>query len=194
MRISEILSVILGALIAQYAVANAQQDEFADIRERLEVCTGCHGELGASKNPEIPILAGQEFYYLYVQLKDFKAGRRASEDMGPIVEDMEKKDMKALAKFFSQQTWPNIPYRAPPEQASIGATATVAGQCVACHLGGYDGNSRVPRLAGQYPEYLERTMADFKNKIRLNSPAKGSLMTSYTDEDIAAMAAFLGNL
>jgi len=194
MRISGHISIILGAIIAQYATANAQQDKYADIRERLEVCAGCHGELGASKDPEVPILAGQEYYYLYVQLKDFKAGRRASVDMEPIVEDMEKKDMKALAQFFSEQTWPNIPYRASPEQASIGATATTAGQCVACHLGAYDGNSRVPRLAGQYPEYLERTMDDFKNKVRLNSPAKGSLMISYSDEDIAAMAAFLGNL
>ena len=72
--------------------------------------------------------------------------------------------------------------------------AASAGQCVACHLGSYTGNSRVPRLAGQQPKYLEKTMLDFKNKIRKNSPAKGSLMASFTDKDIAALAEYLGNM
>ncbi|MDH3314759.1 MAG: cytochrome C, partial [Gammaproteobacteria bacterium] len=72
--------------------------------------------------------------------------------------------------------------------------ATTAGQCVQCHLGGYEGNSRVPRLAGQQVGYLEKTMLDFKNKVRLNSPAKGSLLKDYSDGDIAAMAHFLGGL
>ncbi len=31
---------------------------------------------------ENPILAGQEFYYLYVQLKDFKSGLRKNAVMG----------------------------------------------------------------------------------------------------------------
>ena len=76
--------------------------------------------------------------------------------------------------------------------AAKGEKAAVAGQCVQCHLGGYEGNSRIPRLAGQYPKYLKKTMTDFKNKERTNSPAKASLMVSYDDADIEAMSDFLG--
>ncbi|PCH82481.1 MAG: hypothetical protein COC02_05590 [Rhodospirillaceae bacterium] len=77
--------------------------------------------------------------------------------------------------------------------AAKGEKAASAGQCVQCHLGGYEGNSRIPRLAGQHPKYLKKTMIDFKNKVRTNSPAKSSLMVSYDDADIEAMSDFLGD-
>jgi cytochrome c553 len=52
----------------------------------------------------------------------------------------------------------------------------------------------VPRLAGQQVEYLEKTMQDFKNKVRLNSPAKSALLGAYSDEEIRAMAEYLADL
>ena len=169
-------------------------DEYAAIRETLETCATCHGEKGLPKEDNIPILAGQEFYYIYVQLKDIKKGMRKSEVMEPFVEELDKTTLMALAKYFSEQKWPRIQFKGNPDIVSKGEMAASAGQCVACHLGSYTGNSRVPRLAGQQPQYLEKTMLDFKNKIRKNSPAKGSLMSSFTDKDIAALAEYLGNM
>ncbi|MCS5659206.1 MAG: c-type cytochrome [Dehalococcoidia bacterium] len=166
-------------------------DEYADIRHQLTLCFTCHGQNGVSTQPKYPIIAGQHFYYLYVQLKDFKSGYRASEIMGPMAKLLGKNQMKALAKFFSEQKWPNIGYRPIEERDQLGETSAASGQCVQCHLGGYEGDSRIPRLAGQYPEYLHNTMLDFKNKIRNNSPAKGSLLMSYSDDEIAAMAEYL---
>ena len=166
-------------------------DEYADIRPQLTLCFTCHGQNGISTQPKYPIIAGQHYYYLYVQLKDFKSGYRASEIMGPMAKILEKKQMKALAKFFSEQKWPNIGYRPIEERDQLGETSAASGQCVQCHLGGYEGDSRIPRLAGQYPEYLNNTMLDFKNKIRNNSPAKGSLLVSYSNDEIAAMAEYL---
>ena len=173
---------------------SAQDDEYAAIRERLEVCMICHGENGASKEPTFPILAGQHLHYLYVQLKDFKSGLRAGAEMAPMVADMAKSEMLLIAKFFSEQVWPNIGFRADAKTAGKGQTATVAGQCVQCHRGGYEGDSRIPRLAGQYPEYLEKTMLDFKSKARRNSAAKSSLMELFSARDIAAMAVYLGEM
>ena len=131
-------------------------------------------------------------YYLYVQLKDYKAGRRENDTMNGIVAELSKQDMQALAQHFAEKPWPGIGFRADEAEAAKGETATISGQCVQCHLGGYEGNSRVPRLAGQQVDYLERTMLEFKNKVRLNSPAKGSLMAAYEDADITAMAKYLG--
>ena len=169
-------------------------DEYEAIRETLETCATCHGEKGLPTEDNIPILAGQEFYYIYVQLKDIKKGMRKSEVMEPFVEELDKPQLMALAKYFSEQKWPRIQFKGNPDIVSKGEMAASAGQCVACHLGSYTGNSRVPRLAGQQPKYLEKTMLDFKNKIRKNSPAKGSLMASFTDKDIAALAEYLGNM
>ena len=185
---------IIAAFLSLAFSFDARADEFAAIRDKLDLCVACHGENGASSQPKYPILAGQHFYYLYVQLKDFKSGLRKNEIMAPIVQDLTKEDMQSLAQFFSQQVWPTIGFKADPARAAKGETAASAGQCVQCHLGGYEGNSRIPRLAGQHPQYLKATMVKFKHKIRKNSPAKSSLMESYAEEDIEAMAEFMGNM
>jgi hypothetical protein len=36
-------------------------------------------------------------------------------------------------------------------------------------------------------------MLEFKNKVRMNSPAKASLMAAYEDGDITAMARYLAD-
>ena len=54
--------------------------------------------------------------------------------------------------------------------------------------------SLVLSACGSDSEYLLQTMQDFKNKVRLNSPAKGSLMNSFSDEDLEAMAHYLAGL
>jgi cytochrome c553 len=162
-----------------------------DLGETIEFCAACHGEAGLPIEPDIPIIWGQEFYYLYVQLKDYKAGRRENEIMQEIVSDLEKEQMQALAQHFSEKPWPRIGFRAEDTDRAKGASATSAGLCTQCHLGGYDGDSRNPRLAGQQPAYLERTMLEFKNKVRMNSPAKSSLLGAYEDADITAMARYL---
>jgi cytochrome c553 len=166
----------------------------AELEAQIEVCTACHGEAGRPGGPEIPVLWGQEFYYLYVQLKDYKSGLRENEIMSEMVAEFSKDEMKALAQYFADKTWPGLGFRAEAAEAAQGATAASAGQCPQCHLGSYLGNSRVPRLAGQQVDYLERTMLDFKNKIRLNSPAKGSLLAAYDDTDIRAMARYLAGM
>ena len=165
-----------------------------ELTEKITLCTSCHGDNGLPANPAIPIIWGQEFYYLYVQLKDYKAQRRANPVMGGIVADLDKQQMQALAQHFSEQPWPQTGYATPPDAVAPARSGLVAGQCVQCHLGGYEGNSRVPRLAGQQTTYLERTMTEFKTRVRLNSPAKGSLLAGYDDAVIAAMAGYLGGL
>jgi len=125
-------------------------DEYAAVREKLKLCTTCHGPKGAKPQlPQYPILAGQEFYYLYVQLKDFKSGLREDPIMKPIASTLDKQEMQALAKYFSEQNWPNIGHKASDEDIKVGKKVVHAGECVACHLGSFTGSSRIPRLAGQ---------------------------------------------
>ena len=214
-----VLALGLGLLVPPGIMA--AEDEYAAIRDKLKACFACHGVNGAPQDPQFPIIAGQHLYYIYVQLKDFssglrisplmteivtglsveemllknfQAGRPGSPEMTGVAGGLTKEEMLLFAKFFSEQEWPYIGYRADPEKAKKGEIATVAGQCVQCHRGGYEGGSRIPRLAGQYPAYLEKTMLDFKSKERHNSPANSSLMRSYSEDDIAAMAEYLGGM
>ena len=191
MRMAGILWVLL---VVPLTAAVAADDEFAPVRDTLQTCYACHGERGAAPLPQNPILAGQEYYYLYVQLKDFKSGLRKSDIMGPTVQAFELDQLKLMAKFFSGQTWPNISHAPDPAKVVIAKAAVEAGECVSCHLGDYRGNSRVPRLAGQTPEYLTRTMMDFKSRTRNNAPDKAALLATFSEEDIVSLADYLASV
>jgi len=169
------------------------EGEYAGIRDTLETCVTCHGLNGPSAEPVIPVLSGQQLYYIYVQLKDFKAGRRSSDVMESVAQSLEKEQMQLIAKFYSEQNWPRLGYRGDAEKVQRGQVAAESGECTACHLGKYEGNSRVPHIGGQQYEYLLKTMMDLKAKTRANAAVMADLFGSYSDEDIAAMAVFLAD-
>ena len=181
--------LMLLAILSGSAVA--EDDKYAPVRDTLQSCFVCHGENGASTQATFPILAGQEFYYLYVQLKDMKSGLRKSQIMGPLVKDIEKPQLRLMAEFFAEQEWPNTDFEATPEQITVGKKVVSSGQCVACHLGNFFGNSRVPRLANQHSAYLNQTMLDFKHKVRINAPPMNALFATFTEQQIKATAEYL---
>ena len=167
--------------------------KFARLQSEIEACGTCHGPLGAAPiDPTYPVLAGQHLYYIYSQLKDFKSGRRENEIMGPIAAAMEKKDMLLIAEYFSLQEWPANQQQVDDASAKIAESTINSGQCVQCHLGGFKGNSGVPRLSGQNSAYLEKTLLDFKNRVRNNAPDKASLMEAMSIDRLKATAQYLG--
>lgn len=179
----------LGTVLAGEAPA---QEDF-DVEAEAQLCASCHGEQGVPIEPDYPVIWGQEFYYLYVQLRDYEAGRRASEIMQPIAAEYDRDRMKALAEYLAGKPWPDIEIKKDAEKAKQGRRETSAGQCTQCH-NTYMGDSRVPRVAGQQEAYLRRTMLEFKNKVRQNAPAKSSLMKSFDDDSIDRIAHFLATL
>jgi cytochrome c553 len=191
MRTARIVSVLLLLSLTTLAAAD---DEFTPVLATLQTCFACHGERGAAPLPQNPILAGQEYYYLYVQLKDFKSGLRKSEVMGPTVQPLQLEELKLIAKFFSLQPWPTFSHAPDPAKVEVAMTAIDSGECISCHLGDFRGNSRVPRLAGQTPEYLTHTMLDFKNRVRINAPDKAALLATFSEQDIAGLADYLSSV
>ncbi|MDH4047155.1 MAG: c-type cytochrome [Gammaproteobacteria bacterium] len=192
---TQVLSAFIISVLASHLLtAEEAVDEYASVRSVINTCEVCHGVSGASTLQQYPILAGQEFYYIYVQLKDFQSGLREGPIMGPLVSGLDKETMQLLAKYFSEGSWPETDYAADEQQTRSGRTVIAAGQCVACHLGAFHGNSRIPRLAGQHAEYLSKTMLDFKSRSRNNAPDKGSLMATFSDEQISDVAQYLSAL
>jgi len=193
MRYVNFKPLVLISTLLLSGTISAEEDKFAPVKDKLQTCFACHGENGASSMAAFPILAGQEFYYMYVQLKDMKKGLRESAVMGPIAASLEKSEMKLMAEFFSKQAWPETSYTIDTKQATAGKLVADAGQCVACHLGDLRGNSRVPRLANQHPDYLNATMLDFKNGVRKNSPAVATLLKTYSEQELKDVAAYLSS-
>lgn len=183
------------ALALLLAIAPAAAHADAALDEKVAVCVGCHGEDGRPIQPDYPIIAGQHYYYLYTQLRDYQAGRRANEIMQGIVADLTKEEMQALAQHFAAQPWPRIEVAAASEDDTRRAEAVLdSAECTACHLAGMVGDSRVPRISSQQPAYLERTMLELKSRVRNNAPDIGAIFRTVDDADIAAMARYLGAL
>ena len=170
-----------------------EQDKYISVRKTLQTCFTCHGDKGLPAISAVPILAGQEFYYMYVQLKDMKKGLRASPIMSPIVANIKKKDLKLLAQYFSEQPWPKTDYAIDSKRAKAARLVLSAGQCTVCHLSTLKGNSRVPRLSNQHPEYLKNAMLDYKNNIRKNAPAMSTLFKTFNEQEIQDVADYLGS-
>jgi cytochrome c553 len=182
-------SVLLAAVAAAVGDVAAAQDPF-NVEVAAAVCVSCHGEDGVPIEPDYPVIWGQQFYYMYVQLRDYNSGLRTNEIMGPQVADFDRDQMKALATYFSEKPWPAIPHERDTAKVAQGEMAAGSGECSQCH-NTFMGDSRVPRLAGQQQAYLARTMHEYKNKIRNNDPTMGSLMQTFDDADLDALADFL---
>ncbi|MFD0738208.1 c-type cytochrome [Lysobacter koreensis] len=91
--------------------------------------------------------------------------------------------------------------------AAIATPATAAGKadvgrqltytCQGCHgIGGYKNaypNYHVPKIGGQSPEYLVNALTEYKKGTRKH-PTMQAQAQSFSDQDIADIAAFLSNL
>jgi cytochrome c553 len=165
------------------------------IEEKVQVCSGCHGENGKPVDKTVPNIWGQQAGYIYIQLRDFKRGDRKSGIMQPIAAGFERNDMLAIAEYFSNKPWPDLGQpRATKDVAQRAQTASGSVGCTGCHLEQFQGTGTAPRLAGQGRDYLARTMNDFRTRARGNNPGMSDLMIATAPEDLAALAQYLAGL
>ena len=162
------------------------------IEQKAEVCSVCHGMRGLPEDPTVPIIWGQNAGYLYLQFRDFQKGNRKDYRMTPIAQYVVKQDALALAEYFSAKPWPNINQPAASKaDAAVAMTAIKSVVCTSCHLEQFQGDSSVPRIAGQERDYLTKTMTDFRTGARANNPGMSDLIHTVTPDQLTAIAAYL---
>jgi cytochrome c553 len=192
---SKKLETSIGGLLIVVLVLAVPLARAQTIEDKAAVCASCHGEDGTPPDKTFPVIWGQHQGYLYLQLRDFKRGTRKSDAMAPFVEQMERDDMMALAEYFSKKPWPDL--RQPPAPASVVTQAqrtnTSVG-CTGCHQAQYQGEGTQPRLAGQFKDYLIKSMMDFRTWERANNPGMSDLMIATAPDDLAAVAEYLAGL
>ena len=187
-------SIIVGSVVAAMVFASTPL-RAQTLDEKVQVCSGCHGENGKPVDKTIPNIWGQQIGYLYIQLRDFKRGDRKSEIMQPITSAFERNDMLAIAEYFSRKPWPDFGQpRASKDVSQRALTANSSIGCTGCHLDHFQGDSTVPRLAGQGRDYLAKTMADFRTRARGNNPGMSDLMIATSPDDLTALAEYLAGL
>jgi len=198
MRAEHLIGAFLACLMLAGGTATtaiAQTAGTGSIEDKAAVCSGCHGADGVPVSKEIPVMWGQHAGYIFLNLRDMQTGARKNEQMEPFVKPLSSGDMLALGEYFETKPWPDLGQpRAAADVAARAEAVAVSGQCTQCHLGGYLGDSTNPRLAGQNIEYLRKTMRDFRSGIRGNNPWMTALLKAFSDDNIDAMARYLGGL
>ena len=159
-------------------------------------CVYCHGQDGNSANPDIPNLAQQNPTFLLAQMQQFAASDRKDDYAGV---------MQRLAKTFTPQQeislavyFASVPLTQP---ASGDRTLAAKGRslfsahCVVCHGPQGMGGGDFPRIAGQQPGYIVRTLRNFRD---LDNDRRSSRMSGVThdltDADINELAAYVASL
>jgi cytochrome c553 len=177
------------------ALATAAHSDPDAGRKKAAPCVTCHGPDGNSASGEYPILAGQTARYIYLQLKDFKEGRRSNGLMASFIAKLSRDDMLDLADYFAAQKPKPIAFKPDPTRAARGKRKAEEVLCTMCHLGGMKGQNEIPRVAGQYPEYVIKQLKAFKARTRTNDAGSmTSVAQTISERDIEDLAHYIVGL
>ena len=165
------------AAIAAFAVSTSPSLAAGDIAkgEALsQTCLGCHGVPGL-RNPSpvyrVPMIGGQHASYLANALKAYRNKERSHPTMRAQAASLSDDDILNIAVYFESLKQKSKPF----SKAGANAGKEKAANCIACH--GLEGRADTeqaksagfPVLAGQYDDYLERVLLDYKSGARKNA-------------------------
>ena len=135
-------TIIAAGAILAFAGGPGQAQ--GDIAAKVQICSFCHGAAdGVPRDPKtMPIIWGQQPYYLFKQMVNYRNGMREHPVMSPIAKNLQPADLRPIAAYFAAKPWPAnpAPAAAPPPN---GITL-----CAACHQAKFEGGVSWPRLAG----------------------------------------------
>lgn len=193
-------SLALAALLCAGAASAA--DDLARAEEIVQgKCFICHGIEGESSSGLFPRLAGQHAGYVARQLADYKSGKRKSDTMKNMVEDLGPEDFAALGRYFASR---KVSAHAveDPELAAVGRFLFTRGNpyagvpaCASCHGPQGHGSEALPRLAGQQALYTENQLKLFNKRERTNDNAiMHSVASKLSELEVKAVAAYISGL
>lgn len=164
-------------------------------RAKAKACAACHGEDGNAVAGEFPNLAGQTWRYLYVQLRDFKEGRRSNPVMAPLVAALSREDMIDIANYFAAQKLKPGTFAVDEAKARLGKAKADETLCTMCHLGGLLGQNEIPRVAGQNYAYVVAQLKAFRERTRTNDAGTmTSVARTLNDADIENLGHYVAGL
>jgi cytochrome c553 len=187
----------LFVLLLPAGIAAAAGDPDAG-KAKSETCLGCHASpnyFNVYPSYRVPKLAGQRPEYIVASLQAYQAGKRDHGTMEANAANLSEQDMQDIAAYLS----------AAPSTKSTQTTGNpAAGEqkstvCASCH--GPAGISTmpaspgliVPHIAGQYTDYLAKTIKDYRDGVR-QDPSMAGMVAGLSDADIEDLAAYYASL
>ena len=184
-----IATIIAGAATAAFLNAPALAQD-AGIEAKAQTCMVCHGANGVPLDPKtMPVIAGQQSYYIFKQLVNYRNGMREHPIMTPVAKGLQEADLRPLAAYFAAKSWP-----ANPSPVASAAQPKGITMCTPCHQQNFQGGVSWPRLAGLNYDYLVAAMGAFAHEQRTNNTDMVQIMKMFTDGEREAMARYLAGL
>lgn len=218
------LALTIASIISNVHAQSSENGNPAAGKEKAASCGGCHGEDGNSLMPTAPKLAQQHASYLSKQLFAFKDGSRNDPVMSGMAMAVNDNDIADIAAYYAAQNISANPEPVLPEDEEAGNTtdgkdvkqimadllakgsnlyrngdlARQVSACIACHGPAGEGNkpAAFPALRSQHPEYLIKTLSDFKAGSRSKNPENMMFMIAkkMTDEEIKAVSYYISTM
>lgn len=194
-----VVAIVCALTVPVLAAAASDEERAREIVQGR--CFICHGMDGESSSPVFPRLAGQHADYVARQLADYRSGRRSSETMRPMVEDLSPVDFAALGRYFESR----VPVAHATDDAGLAQVGRFIFErgnpysgipaCAGCHGTLGQGTDSLPRLAGQHALYLERQLKKFNARERSNDNAVMHAVASrLTELETKAVAAYISGM
>lgn len=179
------------------------------------VCAACHGPDGNSPAPNFPKIAGLGDKYLLKQLVDIKTGARVVIEMTGMLDNMSQQDLADLAAFYDAKPLQlagakplavNTNNSEEVDALELGEKIYRAGNletevpaCSGCHSPRGLGNEPAiyPRISGQFAEYTEKQLRDFRAGARANdgdNRIMRKVAEHLSDAEIVALANYIAGL
>ena len=172
---------------------------------KATTCGACHGMDGNSSDKTYPKLAGQNEAYVARQLQLMKSQKRPNPLMMPFIGNLSDQDFHDLGAFYAGKS--SLAGVADDKLLARGQALYRGGDaglgvpaCMACH--GPDGRGMAgagyPQLAGQWADYIQAKLKDFKAGSTWGDDASSKIMPEIArhlgDNDIAALASYVEGL
>jgi cytochrome c553 len=173
-----------------------------------QTCAACHSADGNSQISANPKLAGQFYDYLHKQLVNFKPQgakkpERENAVMTGMVANLSPADLKDVSAYYATQKLKPAAAK-DKDMAALGQkiyrggnAATGVAACAGCHgPTGAGMPSQYPRIAGQFPEYVEAQLKAFRGGARANDPngMMRGVVARMTDREIQAVSDYVAGL
>jgi cytochrome c553 len=185
----------LGVVVFCAAAALSHAQDLQAGKATAAVCSACHGEDGNAVIPGYPTLAGQTWRYIYVQLKDYKEGRRSHPIMTPMASNLSRAEMVNVANYFASFPLKPNGFVADEAKVKLGKAKADETLCTMCHMGGFSGQNEIPRVAGQHYAYVVEQLRNFKARTRTNDAGNmTSVAQTLSDTDIENLGHYISSI
>jgi len=172
----------------------------SDVVSLIQMCEGCHGKDGNSKQPDVPIIAGFSYEGFLNTIDVFRVNERIAMSfhrpgepetvMNEIAQTLSDEDVASLADYFSKRPF-NAPKQAVDTELARRGEILHKLKCERCHK--QTGAAPVEDaaiLAGQWTPYLRRQFENILSGKRLVPRSMLRRVTKLSADDIEALLNF----